>query len=272
MKNPKVSVVTPVYNSIIFLKTCMDSILSQTYNNIEHVIIDNNSTDGTSELVEEYKKKYHNIIHLRSPDHGIYDAMNKGIEISTGEWLLFLGSDDTLHSKNIIQEVFLLDIHEKFDFIYGNVMWGETETIFNGEFSELKLMYQNIPHQAIFYHKSIFEKIGNYNINYKVWADWELNIRCFKNRDIRFRYIEKIISNYRLGGFSSKLNEDDQFLKDKNLIYNSNFSIESINLLNEKDSYVKEYNKVSNILRILSGNIVVKIILYIYIKLKLIKI
>lgn len=263
MNNPKISIVTPVYNSIEFLKNCLDSILSQTYQNIEHIIIDNNSNDGSSELAEEYSKKSKIIYHYRAPDLGIYDAMNKGIEFSTGNWILFLGSDDTLHSPNTIQEVFNSEIHERFDFIYGNVIWGDTEIVFNGEFSELKLMYQNIPHQAIFYKKKIFESIGKYNINYKIWADWELNIRCYEDKDIRFRYIDKVISNYRLGGYSSKIAIDEEFLKNKDEIFQTYFSKEANNILSE-------HKELSYTLNYLLKNIIVKVIFYIYKKIKLI--
>lgn len=196
--------IIPTYNSEASLGDTLESICMQTFKSIEILVMDNLSTDQTPNIVNEYKNKYPNSIHFHSEsDLGIYDAMNKGIKRATGEWIYFLGSDDTLYHDEVIASVdrFLAD--NPVDVIYGNVTSPLFGGVYAGEFNDNKLMQKNICHQAIFFNSRIFKKIGKFNLKYPINADWEHNLRWFFHRRIKNKYIDEIICNYGTMGISS---------------------------------------------------------------------
>ncbi len=205
MQSPFFSIIIPTYNSAISLGFTIESILGQTYTNYEILIIDGGSNDGTVEVANRFSKGFIKIISER--DLGIYDAMNKGITMAKGEWLYFLGSDDQLFDNDVLQKVFQVTQSGTNKLIYGNVKvvgdtgWAKNETIYDGEFTLEKLLLRNICHQAIFYHKSVFKEVGNYNIHYTICADYDFNIKCFSN--YQFTYLPKIIAYFNGGGFST---------------------------------------------------------------------
>ena len=207
---PKISIIVAVFNGVKTIEKTISSVLGQTYNNFELVIIDGGSTDGTIRILEQI----HNpALSWRSePDKGIYDALNKGIERATGEWLYFLGADDELYNKKVLKSLFGSQGFENADFFYGNVKIVAHKGLYDGEFDYKKLLIKNISHQAIFYNKNIFQKVGKYNLKYKSHADWDFNLRCFENKEIRLKYTDKIIASFAEGGASS--NYDIPFLKE----------------------------------------------------------
>ena len=209
---PKVSIITPTYNAQNDIESCILSVANQSYKNIEHIIIDGLSTDKTLEIVKKYAKKYSHIKIISERDKGIYDAMNKGIDLSSGSWIYFLGSDDLLFRDNVLEDVFAKnDDHNLFDFLYGDVMWGDTQRIYDGKFSTLKLTKKNICHQAIFCRKELFSKFGKFDLTYKVLSDWAFNLKMFGLDDVRKKYINIVVARYTIKGFSS-YNADDLFM------------------------------------------------------------
>jgi len=205
----RVSVIVVVFNGVKTIDKAIQSVLKQTCKNVELVIIDGGSADGTVEILKKHKAE--NLKWISEPDEGIYDAMNKGIRIASGEWLYFLGADDELFDNKILENIFIEFSLEDVEFLYGNVKRGGNKKPYDGEFDYPKLLKKNISHQAIFYHKSIFEKNDNYNLRYKTHADWDLNLRCFEDKSINIKYIDKIVAWFSAGGAS--VNYDIPFLR-----------------------------------------------------------
>lgn len=216
-----ISIIIPTFNAQKTLKNCLDSIVEQNTDGLEVWIIDADSTDETLKIVEDYQSKCPFIKSKSEPDKGIYDAMNRGIEFCTGEWIYFLGSDDTLFDRNVLSKIKIHASKTASLVIYGNVMmrgqnqWNLDNVVFNGEYNLEKMLITNMCHQSIFYHKTIFEKYGNYDLNYISSADQDFNLRCYANTT--FDYIDLIIANFFVGGFST-LTEDAKFNKDRGAI------------------------------------------------------
>lgn len=209
MFQPKISIITPVYNNEKDIANCIQSVANQTYKNIEHIIIDGNSTDNTLRIIKENKAKYDYINYISEKDKGIYDAMNKGIELATGDYLYFMGSDDEFYHDAILHEI--ASELEGFDVVYGNVYFKHKNIIYGFEADINKLKYNNIPHQAIFYKRTIFDELGYYGNSFVVSEDYILNIKCFKENKIIKKYINKIICNFNDTSLSNSFR--DGFLK-----------------------------------------------------------
>ena len=212
--SPKISIIIPTYNSEALIKKSLQSILIQTYTKYEVLVIDGKSTDKTIDVVTEIAKNHKQVTYISEKDKGVYDAMNKGIELAKGDWLYFLGSDDTLRDKNVLQKVIAVLEQKNCDVLYGNVIKSGNNSIYAGEFTYRMLNERNICHQAIFVNKSVFNRIGNFNLKYKVLADWVHNFRWFFNPEIKHKYTDLVIANYSDGGFSAT-SQDVPFRKDK---------------------------------------------------------
>ncbi|MDJ1502184.1 glycosyltransferase [Xanthocytophaga agilis] len=217
---PKLTIITPTYNAAATLEETILSVVNQSYKNIEYILIDGNSTDTTINIIKEYAAKYPIIRWISEPDEGIYDAMNKGVGMSTGEWIYFLGSDDILYTKTTINDLFSSVDTSLWDVIYGDVIFKVSGIRYNGAFTVAKLYWQNICHQAIFARKEIFDTIGLFNTNYKVLADYEFNIRWIQNPNIRSTFFHNIIALYNEEGFSGKKG-DEAFNTDKDTFFHS---------------------------------------------------
>ncbi|CAH0166240.1 MULTISPECIES: glycosyltransferase family 2 protein [unclassified Pedobacter] len=217
MQGSLLSIIIPTFNSEKTIAECIKSILVQSFENIEVLIIDGCSTDKTIEIIQQYESQLP-IKYYIEKDEGIYDAMNKGIEKAGGSYLYFLGSDDTIYDQNVMLGIAELISQGNEKVIYGNIkMNGRHEfikdgTVYGGEFDLKRLLSHNIPHQGIFYPKSLFAKIGSFNPKYEVLADHDLNLRAFA--EFTFKYVDHIIANFTLGGTSS-LQKDEEFEKDK---------------------------------------------------------
>lgn len=213
--NPCYSIIIPTYKSSSVIKIALESILDQTYQNFEVLIMDCLSTDGTVDLVKSFEDERIRI--FSETDNGIYDAMNKGISKAKGEWIYFLGSDDYLISPSILHEVneFIIK-NNATDFVYGNVIWGKSHTVYDGQFNLHKLFERNICHQGIFIKKKIVEELTCFNIIYPVLADYDLNVKIFTNKKYKIQYINKVIAYFEVGGSSSTIS--DPFYEEKKII------------------------------------------------------
>lgn len=239
MNLPFFSIIIPTYNSGKTLSLCLESILNQTFQNFEIIIIDGISSDDTVSIVKKFKEINPNIRWISEKDKGIYDAMNKGIRLAKGKWVYFMGSDDTIYSTDTLNKI--RKELKDFDVVYGNVISTRFDGIYDGSFTKEKIYQKNICHQAIFFKKNVFKKIGKFNQRYSSHADWDHNLRWFLSDKIKKKYIDLIFANYADGGFSS-VNAEPCFHKIKHWKYS---------VLNKKEIRFKdkvqliqfEYNK-----------------------------
>lgn len=215
---PLISVITVVYNGAKYLEETILSILNQSYPNIEYIIIDGGSTDGTLDII----KKYENYIDywISEPDNGIYDAMNKGIKHVTGKWILFIGSDDTLFSNETIKHVSKY-LNSSNTIYYGDVLMKPVNKRYCGEINKRSILKKNICHQSIFYPIFVLKKYA-YNTKYCIYGDYDLNLKCYADKSIRFHYIPIIIANFNINGISNS-KKDDEFVKDFYKIISTRF-------------------------------------------------
>lgn len=214
---PLITVITVVLNRKNSIERTIKSVIGQSYDNIEYIIIDGGSNDGTLETI----RKYENSIDLwiSEADNGVYDAMNKGAKAASGDWLVFLNSDDilldTLH--NVVS--FLKKDNEIY---YGDVYMIHRHKLYDGKFSAYDLMKRSIPHPATFYPNKIFAKYS-YDLKYKIAADYHLNIRCYNDKEFTFVYMPLLVAIYDdVGGISAQM-VDSEFEHDLPAILMDNF-------------------------------------------------
>jgi glycosyltransferase involved in cell wall biosynthesis len=213
------SIIIPTFNAENTIERCLNSITCQSFKNFEILLMDGNSTDSTATIVNKYDSSYPNISWIASSDQGIYDAMNKGLKASQGEWIYFMGADDTLFGESVLNNIFNnIRNFPLIDIFYGNVFSTRFDGIYDGLFSIDKIYCKNISHQAIFYKKQIFKKTGLFDLKYKVYADWDHNFKWLLSDKLKFKYLDLVIANYADGGFSS-LNGDEKFNLDKDFKY-----------------------------------------------------
>jgi glycosyltransferase involved in cell wall biosynthesis len=205
--SPLVSIIIPSFNSARVIYGALESIYLQPNVLFEVLVMDGKSNDDTAAIVGRFQKKHGNIRFFSEPDKGTFDAMNKGIHHAKGIWLIFLGSDDELHDPAVLQDMSKVLLHNEADVIYGDVItigdtpFGKHGTTYGGEFSKERIVTRNICHQSIFYRKTVFDKIGNYNLDYPICADWDLNQRCFAY--LKPHYVQRTIAKFLAGGLSS---------------------------------------------------------------------
>jgi glycosyltransferase involved in cell wall biosynthesis len=201
----KISIITVCYNEAATIEKTLESIFSQTYKNIESIVIDGGSTDGTLDIIEKYKDKI--AYFVSEPDEGIYNAMNKGIKASVGEVLYFLNGNDTLYSNDVLETVANTFKKGNYDFVYSdiNVIYPDKNTIkkHNKGINYHRLLSLQICHQAVFYKKTLFDKFGLYDENFFIAADHDFNMKIWTNRKTKTFYLNKTLANFDKTGFSS---------------------------------------------------------------------
>ncbi|MBB6327815.1 glycosyltransferase involved in cell wall biosynthesis [Algoriphagus iocasae] len=196
----ELSIIIPNFNSGIQLDDTLASIFSKGSTvSFEVIIIDNLSIDKPRQYVDKYPQNL--IVFQSESDSGIYDAMNKGIKLARGNWIIFIGAGDRIKIDQIIL-VFEGEI-EQFDFVYGNVILTKSDQLYDGEFDLKKMLYKNICHQAIIYKATLFKSIGFYNVDYKIWADYLFNLEVFFNKDLNVKYFELVFCEFIGGGISN---------------------------------------------------------------------
>ncbi len=219
---PKISIITANLNNAVGLRETIKSVESQTYVNYEYIIIDGGSIDGSVDVIKEYAEK---ITYWSSePDLGVYDAMNKGTKKSNGEWVIYMNSGDTFYRNNVIQQIFSLEINPLIQILYGNAIIKENKKRIkpSAKINKSFFFYETICHQSIFFKRTIFEKIGYHNLNYKIIADREFLLRA-AIRNLKFTYIDIDVCVWEAEGLSSKnANKlSDEFTTMKNIYFNN---------------------------------------------------
>jgi glycosyltransferase len=206
----KISLITASFNNASTIETTLKSVFSQTSKNIEYIVIDGKSTDKTIEILEEYKTRISIIV--SEPDNGIYDALNKGISLASGEIIGFLHADDFFADESVIENVLKVFDEQNPDSVYGDLQYVSSENPDkiirhwgSGNFSEKKLRRGWMPpHPATFITKEIYEKYGKFNTDYKIAADYESILRFFGQAGISTFYLPKVLVKMRTGGASNK--------------------------------------------------------------------
>jgi len=203
---PKISVGIVVYNGIEHIRNALDSIVRQTYKNLELVVVDGGSDDGTRNVLNEYARNISVLV--CEPDKGIYDAINKVCSLATGEWIIFLGCDDVLLDSFSRMAVLLRRPDTVY---YGDVIMRSSGTIYGGRFSKYRLMRHNICHQALFYPKSVYKKYS-YSLDYPWLADHVYNLKLVGDK-VPFVYTGVVVSIYNNQGRSAS--GDAKFSRDQ---------------------------------------------------------
>ena len=212
MNSPYLTIIIPTLQAERTLGEALDSVLAQQFADLEILIMDSVSRDRTLEIAGDYARRDPRLRIISQPDKGIYDAMNKGVEAARGQWILFLGSDDRLHDQRVLSTFAALPGLETLDLVYGNVVSPSYKGVYDGEFDLRKLLHRNMPHQAIFHKKSLFGLLGGFTIHYRGYADWDFNIRSFKDSRVRKRYIDLVVAYFGADGVSSR--HDVPFLRE----------------------------------------------------------
>jgi glycosyltransferase involved in cell wall biosynthesis len=220
---PLVSIITVSFNSEKHIEKTIRSVLNQSYNNIEYIIIDGGSSDNTNSIIETYKSKFgERLKFLSEQDNGIYDAMNKGINLAEGEFIGIINSDDYYFDNNVVSNMVNHFLKSESDIIHGNIMViDETDNHLYPEIGSYNLKGKmKIKHPSCFVRRRCYQELGLFNIDFKIIADYELLLR-FSKKNIKFDYVDEIIACYRIGGASSN---NAAVLKEKRKLYNKYFS------------------------------------------------
>jgi len=205
----KISIITVVWNNNETIKYAIDSVLNQTYKDIEYIVVDGASTDGTVEVVKSYGGKITKFISEK--DNGLYDAMNKGISLATGNIVGILNSDDFYVDNNVVKQVVREFNNRGVDSVFADLVYISSSNINkvvryfdSGQFKPSLFSYGLMPaHPTFFVKKSIYEKYGNFHTNFKNAADFDLLARFICTNKITYHYIDKVIVKMRLGGAST---------------------------------------------------------------------
>lgn len=209
----KVSIITVTYNSANTLAMAIESVLRQTYPGIEYIVKDGGSTDKTIDVIKEYEPKFHGRMKwVSAKDKGIYDGMNKGIEMATGDLVGILNSDDFFTTSDVVSKV-VENIKEKnVDAIYGDIHFVRDSNLqkcvryYSSKlFSPFWLRFGFMPaHPSFYVKRGILIEAGLYKINYKLGADFEMMVRLFHKYHISYYYLQKDFVTMRTGGASTR--------------------------------------------------------------------
>jgi glycosyltransferase involved in cell wall biosynthesis len=205
----KLTIITVVLNGADTIRDTIESVLSQTYKNIEYIVIDGNSTDNTLEIVNEYKDSIDLII--SEPDQGLYSAINKGISLATGDVIGLLHSDD-FYTDNTILEMIVNEFNKtKVSTVFADLIYVKGNNFdkviryFSAKnFKPKKLTYGIMPpHPTFFVKKSVYDTYGLYQTDYQIAGDYEMFVRLLYKKNVSYSYIHKAIVKMRVGGLSN---------------------------------------------------------------------
>jgi len=208
----KISIITASLNNKYTIKDTLSSITNQDYSDIEHVIIDGNSNDGSLEILKDYESKNKNSKIIFKENHGVYDALNEGLRFASGDIIGFLHSDDFLHSNSIISKIVSIFENTNCDGVYGDLNYVKSRDISKivRSWKSRKFYPEMIkkawmpPHPTLFLKKEVYEKHSFFDPTYKISADYEFILRIFKDQFLKFEYIPMVFVNMRLGGVSNR--------------------------------------------------------------------
>lgn len=232
-KKPIISIITTVYNSLDSLNRSVKSVLNQTYSNIEYIIIDANSDDGSKEFLQKISLKHNDKIKFFSEkDQGIYDGLNKGLSKVTGDIIGFLHADDFFSDKFVLEKVVSNIVNNNVDAIYGNLKYfkqtNEIKIYRNWKsksYSYSSLLFGWMPaHPTFFAKRNVYDELGKFNIKYKISGDYDFMLRFFLSKKFKILHLNEYLVYMKVGGASngslykqlSKSKEDYLIIKENN--------------------------------------------------------
>lgn len=206
-----VSIITVCFNSAETIEETIRSVLSQDYKEIEYIIVDGSSTDRTLDTINKYKEYIAKVV--SEPDHGIYDAMNKGIKLSTGDVIAVLNSDDMYADQTTVGRMVKFLQANDFDAVYGDLIYVDRHKSDHikrywkaGPYRKNAFRYGwALPHPTFFCRKEIFDTFGDFNDELQIAADFELMLRFIEKHQIKIGYLPKVIAAMRSGGKANVL-------------------------------------------------------------------
>ncbi len=251
----KISIITVSYNSASTIRDTFDSVLKQTYPDIEYIIVDGASKDDTVKVIEEYEPRFQGRMRwISEPDEGLYDAMNKGIQMTTGDVVGILNSDDFLTGNTVIEKIAGF-FNNQVDCVYGDIHFVRNENLYKSvryysskSFSRWKMIFGFIPaHPSCYIRRYLFEQYGSYDTRYKIASDFDFLLRYIYIHKIRIRYIPLDMVAMRMGGVSTRslqarrliMNEHLQIFKshhryNNRIILSLRYPFKILELLNRK--------------------------------------
>ena len=230
----KISIITITYNSAKTLPRALESVRSQTYGDIEHIIVDGASTDGTVEIIKNYSKgpsdkvpSTKEVRWVSEPDGGIYDALNKGIRMATGDVIGFLHSDDVLYSPDSIGQIAAAFESSKADVVYGDLQYCNGDKVTrrwrSNAFKPSSLKFGWMPpHPTLYVRREVYEQVGEYDSWFRISADYDMVLRIF-TAGYKTHYIPQVLVSMETGGASNRdakarlsKTQEDYFVLKKN--------------------------------------------------------
>lgn len=206
----KISVITAVYNGRDTVADSLDSTLAQTYLNVEVIVVDGGSTDGTVALLERYRSRVDTLVSER--DNGIYDALNKGIRLSTGDVVGFLHADDVFASNDALTHIAAAFEDPSVDAVYGDLVYVRRDRLdqvvrewIAGSFTHADLKRGWMPpHPTLYVRRSVYERLGGFDLRYRIAADYDSIVRFLFVAGLKAAYVPRTLVRMRLGGISNR--------------------------------------------------------------------
>ena len=205
----KVSIITSCYNRAATIRSAIESVLAQDYNDIEFIVVDGSSTDGSLDIIREYVDRISIII--SEPDHGMYEAINKGIRVATGEIIGLLHSDDFFYDNGVIGRIVKRIKRTHADFLYGDGLFVNPDNTnkvvrnwIGGGYRLWKVRHGWLPlHPTCYIRRDVMMRLGLYNESYKIAADSDLLVRYLLTGGLTVTYLNEYIVRMRMGGLST---------------------------------------------------------------------
>lgn len=245
----KVSIITVVYNGEKYIEECIKSVLSQTYKDIEYLLIDGNSTDRTFSVAQKYQSQID--ILISEPDNGMYDALNKGLTLSTGDIIGILNSDDVLASTKVIEQIVEAFTTAKTDCVYGNLNYINQKDTFkiirrwkSKQSTPKDMLFGWMPaHPTLYLRKELFATYGNYSLNFGSAADYELMLRFLYKHKISSKFLNILMVNMRMGGMSNQSSKHrySALINDYKALRNNGAPLPLLTLMLKKISKLKQF-------------------------------
>ena len=205
----RISIITVAFNAARTIADTLESVAAQTHPEIEHIVVDGASADSTLEIIERHGKYVTRLV--SEPDHGIYDAMNKGLRLATGEIIGFLNADDVYADNGVLERVSAIMAKEGLDALFGDAEFVSSarpnqplRRYRSDRFRPERIAWGWMPaHPALFLKRSVFERFGQFRTDYRIAGDFELVARIFHGRTLNYRHVPEVLVRMQTGGIST---------------------------------------------------------------------
>ena len=247
----KFTLITATYNSSGVIEDCLNSVAEQDYFDKEHLVIDGNSADETLSILNRHQSKNPEIKVLSEPDSGIYDALNKGVSLATGDILGFVHSDDLLAQPDILSKITKCFQLNKIDGVFGDLIYVDKNNSSKNlrywkscDFDRKLLVRGWMPaHPTLFLRKEVYQKHGCFDLSYKIASDYDFMLRILKDPALKFVYLPEVITKMRMGGASNRSfkNLIQKSREDYNILKRNNFSFPVLTLILKNISKIGQF-------------------------------